>query len=316
MKIKKFIIITFMCSFMLFAGCGDNHEHQFSDVLRYDDINHWVECECGEKKDVTPHSVGDWVTIKDAACIDSGIKERTCGCGYKETDIINSTGHSFETTWTFDETNHWHKCENCDEIIDLDIHVWADGEVIKEATLSEDGEITKTCTCGATKVEKLDNYAKSAIEMKQPEKSFFGPDITDEEYEQLIGITQERVSIPMTIELNKDYYFKFDKKASSIEGHNYFSIMVTAPDDEYEGYLEDLDAVTDPYSVSLELYSENDLTQPIKVYNSFFYMFHGEDSIDNGTYYLRINIKSHQFSLEEDGKQVMREIFIIAQYSL
>lgn len=56
---------------------------------------------------------------------------------------------SFEDTWTYNQTEHWHKCigeGECDKVSDKAAHSWNDGEVTKEATFTEKGEKTYTCT--------------------------------------------------------------------------------------------------------------------------------------------------------------------------
>jgi len=45
--------------------------------------------------------------------------------------------HDWETEWTSDGINHWHKCKGCDEIKDNANHSYVDGECIcgkKEST--------------------------------------------------------------------------------------------------------------------------------------------------------------------------------------
>lgn len=65
---------------------------------------------------------------------------------------------SFEDTWTYNQTEHWHKCigeGECDKVSDKTAHTWNDGEVTKEPTFTEKGEKTYTCTvCPATKTEE------------------------------------------------------------------------------------------------------------------------------------------------------------------
>lgn len=248
MKLNKLLMSVLLCVTMMLTACGNNHEHKFQEILRHDETNHWVECECGEKKDVTTHS-------------------------------------------------------------------WDEGRVTKEETLADDGELTKTCICGATKVEKIDSLAKGAIEMTQPDKSFLAPDMPDETFNEIIEVLRTKASTPMTIELNKDYYFKFDKVASSNAENNAFSIYITALN-EKEGYFIDLDKVAESYTLVFELYSLNDLTKPAQVFESFSNLCYDKTAIDNGTYYLHFNIKSHVLSVEEDGKQVIHNVFIMTEYSL
>ena len=39
------------------------------------------------------HSFGEWIVTKEATCTVDGEQERSCSCGKKETQTINSKGH-------------------------------------------------------------------------------------------------------------------------------------------------------------------------------------------------------------------------------
>lgn len=63
----------------------------------------------------------------------------------------------FETTWTSDEENHWHKCKDadCTEISGKAAHTWDDGVEATAATVFAKGVKTFTCKdCGKTKTEE------------------------------------------------------------------------------------------------------------------------------------------------------------------
>lgn len=56
-------------------------------------------------------------------------------CGEKKTEC-EKNGHSFSTEWLNDATDHWHKCANCNEVLDKAAHVY-------------DNDVDATCnTCG------------------------------------------------------------------------------------------------------------------------------------------------------------------------
>lgn len=66
--------------------------------------------------------------------------------------------HSWSTSWTSDETHHWHACDGCDEKSDKAEHNWSTGEITTQPTASSDGVKTFTCTvagCGKTKTESV-----------------------------------------------------------------------------------------------------------------------------------------------------------------
>ena len=71
--------------------------------------------------------------------------------------------HTFdETTWTYDDTNHWHKstCEHVDEKLDIAQHEYDEGEVLSQYA-------TKfTCICGYSYTEY--NYDKVNDKVELP----------------------------------------------------------------------------------------------------------------------------------------------------
>lgn len=66
--------------------------------------------------------------------------------------------HSFSETWENDAENHWHVCtgEGCTEISAKAAHTWDSGVITQDATETEDGVKTFTCTvCGRTRTESI-----------------------------------------------------------------------------------------------------------------------------------------------------------------
>ena len=130
------------------------HTHTYSTDWSTDDANHWHECPCGDKKDLAAHADAN----KDHNCDVCGKKmsdhtggtatckdKATCSiCGQKYGDLA---AHNYKTTWSSDETNHWHECSVCGDKKDIAAHTpgaaatettpqtcTACGYVIKEAT--------------------------------------------------------------------------------------------------------------------------------------------------------------------------------------
>lgn len=135
------------------------HTHTYSTTWSTDDTNHWHECTCGDKKDVAAHTPGAAATettpqtcticgyvikaalghthnfnqkntsetyLKSAAtCTKKAVYYYSCTCGEKGTETFESgetAPHSYSTEWSSDETNHWHKCANCDAVADKAAH--------------------------------------------------------------------------------------------------------------------------------------------------------------------------------------------------
>ena len=153
-----------------------------SNKWESDKDNHWKVYGCGTIMDKAAHTWDKGVVTKEATCTEPGEKTFTCGvCQEKKTEPINATGHKYETTWTTDDTSHWHKCANCDVTTDKADHTfdtnncaenrtctgcgyvkpagqhsWNDGEVTTPATCTTDGVKTYTCkVCSETKTEPI-----------------------------------------------------------------------------------------------------------------------------------------------------------------
>ncbi len=56
--------------------------------------------------------------------------------------------HTASKEWKYDENNHWHLCEDCDEVLDEAPHTFVETTV--DATDDTQGYILHTCECGYT----------------------------------------------------------------------------------------------------------------------------------------------------------------------
>ncbi|WP_443716044.1 hypothetical protein [Ruminococcus bromii] len=138
---------------------ADGHTHKYGTEWKYDETNHWHECECGNKADITAHNF-KWIVDRKATTAEKGSKHEECTvCGYKKTAVdipkIDSHNHDYGTEWKYDSTNHWHECED-GEKADITAHnfKWI---IDKEATTAEKGSKHEECTvCG---------YKKTAVDI-------------------------------------------------------------------------------------------------------------------------------------------------------
>ena len=138
---------------------ADGHTHKYGTEWKYDETNHWHECECGNKADITAHTFKQ-IIDKEATATEKGSKHEECTvCGYKKAAVdipkIDSHNHNYGTEWKYDETNHWHECED-GEKADITAHTFK--QIIdKEATATEKGSKHEECTvCG---------YKKAAVDI-------------------------------------------------------------------------------------------------------------------------------------------------------
>ena len=151
MDADKTVIVTYKAT-------GSTHTHSYGTDWKYDDTNHWHECECGDKADIAAHSASEWIVDTAATETADGAKHKECTVCKKvlETAPIPATGsthtHSYGTEWKYDGTNHWHECE-CDDKADTAAHSfqWV---IDKAATKEATGIKHEECTvCGAKRSE-------------------------------------------------------------------------------------------------------------------------------------------------------------------
>ena len=63
---------------------ADGHTHKYGTEWKYDETNHWHECECGNKADITAHTFKQ-IIDKEATTTEKGSKHEECTvCGYKK----------------------------------------------------------------------------------------------------------------------------------------------------------------------------------------------------------------------------------------
>ena len=66
---------------------ADGHTHKYGAEWKYDETNHWHECECGNKADITAHNF-KWIVDRKATTTEKGSKHEECTvCGYKKTAV-------------------------------------------------------------------------------------------------------------------------------------------------------------------------------------------------------------------------------------
>lgn len=107
------------------------------------------------------HSYSTWTTISSASCTDSGIKQRTCVCGAKETTNIPALDHNYSSNWTIDITptctalgSKSHHCMRCTSRIDITPipkteHSYGAWKIVNKATCTNMGSEQRICICGS-----------------------------------------------------------------------------------------------------------------------------------------------------------------------
>ena len=148
---------------------GELAAHAYKTTWSNDNASHWHSCYvCGDKKDEAAHidknkehncdvcdkkmtdHTGGTATCKDRA---------TCSiCGEKYGSLA---GHVYKTTWSYDETNHWHECSVCGSKKDEEAHI--PGEEATETT-------HQTCTVCGYVIKAAIGHVHSYTEKNTDEK--------------------------------------------------------------------------------------------------------------------------------------------------
>lgn len=102
------------------TGGNGTHTHTCSEQWSHNDSEHWHTCtgaDCDEVIDKAAHTWDNGNITKEPTCTAKGEMTYTCTvCKATKTEEIATTDHTFSDKWESDDTHHWHKCINCDEI--------------------------------------------------------------------------------------------------------------------------------------------------------------------------------------------------------
>lgn len=113
------------------TGGNGTHTHTYSEQWSHNDSEHWHTCtgaDCDEVIDKAAHTWDNGNITKEPTCTAKGEKTYTCTvCNATKTEEIATTEHTFSDEWESNETHHWHKCINCDEISGKAEHAYTDG---------------------------------------------------------------------------------------------------------------------------------------------------------------------------------------------
>ena len=125
------------------------HKHSYGTDWKYDDTNHWHECQCGDKVDIAAHSASKWIIDTAATKTAKGAKHKECTVCKKvlETAKIPATGSTH--THTYKQT-------------------------VTPATTSKDGKIVKKCSACKNVASKKTIYKASKISISNKTYTYDG----------------------------------------------------------------------------------------------------------------------------------------------
>ncbi len=88
-------------------------DHSYASEWKSDDNNHWHECVCGAKTDVTAHEFKNATVTKEPTCGADGESTSTCACGKTHVSAVPATGeHVYENGY----------CKTCGEKAEVDTY--------------------------------------------------------------------------------------------------------------------------------------------------------------------------------------------------
>ena len=160
---------------------NSEHTHSYGTAWKYDSTNHWHECSCGEKTDISQHiSNGGVITVPPTATT-AGVRVYSCYiCGYAfRTETIPAAGYDYYPTYpnypayptyptypvfltpsVFTEdltvnaeadgsmvTLNWDKIENADKYY---VYQYKDGKYVKVKTTTDTSVTLKGLKNGET----------------------------------------------------------------------------------------------------------------------------------------------------------------------
>ena len=110
------------------------------------------------------HIMGDWVVVKEATCVEDGVKELRCtGCDHVVTSLISAVGEHTMGNWNVtvqstctDGGLKERECQKCGYIetkeLDNLSHIWSVVVTVNPTSCSEDGYQESVCSrCGEHK---------------------------------------------------------------------------------------------------------------------------------------------------------------------
>ena len=112
------LILLLTCMFA-FSACDREDTPQTSTDTTSGTTDNTTE----SKTDAHVHAFGEWLTVKEATCTVKGEQERSCSCGEKETNTIDTTGHTEVTDVAVPATckstglTEGSHCSVCDETL-------------------------------------------------------------------------------------------------------------------------------------------------------------------------------------------------------
>ena len=294
--------------------------------------------------EICPHAWEE-ISRENATCQSVGSVESVCEiCGKEKIEELPLTSHSFATQWHYNESNHWHKCDNCATTEQSSLHTFV---------TENDKEICSVC--GYEKIQAKgaisfhfmmlgNEYAGDCVYVKAGENDILidagsrtnSIDDIDNYLKQYV--TDGKLEYVIVTHADQDHIAGFSKKNGSIFDLYECETIIDFPltnktTQTYNNYLsERADEVNNGakrYS-ALECYNnENgakrvyDLTDDGNVKLEILYNYFYENKSDDENNYsvcVMFHHGNRQFlftgDLEKEGEEFLAEKYDFAQVEL
>lgn len=195
---------------------------------------------------------------------------------------------SWETAWQYDETYHWHECEDdkCDKTSEKLEHEWGEGVVTTPATPTSNGVKTYTCECGKTKTEDVVYVSRKTITQEEWRSALSFEDKDNYTYSEA---TSETLNSPIVRKYKNGviHYKQIATLSGSVAEEKYFEKTVVDSQTKYyeygyttgtwtrksintDKYIDELPAIT-PDIYQYNNFSYDDKTEMYKRESQSFY---------------------------------------------
>ena len=161
---KTFVLASCLIvpSMLMLSACG--HKHTYNSNWTKNETYHWHEATCkhsDNKGNYAEHTFGDWTVKTPAGLHQNRVDTRKCSvCEFEEEKVIENTEtHTFATTWSKDENQHWKEstCEGHTQTLKNEIaeHTFGAWEIKTPAGLHQNRVDTRKCSVCKFEEEKV-----------------------------------------------------------------------------------------------------------------------------------------------------------------
>lgn len=157
---KKLLYLIPLLFIIVLTSCDtsdiQNEIHEY--VLKYDNEEHYQECECGDTIEIESHTFSEPIIRLEPTCTNTGIKEYKCtGCDFIKLEDIEALGHieiidkAIQVGCENEGLTEGSHCERCNQVltkqeaIECIGHDYTEFNLVTPATCEGEGLEKKVC---------------------------------------------------------------------------------------------------------------------------------------------------------------------------